>query len=139
MLGAPLRKEVRATELLRRPELDYAAVTALSPVGESAEVTGFSDELAEEVALQLDVQAKYAGYIERQQREIDKHARQERLRLPADIDYSAVTGLSTEARQRLSAARPGTLGQASRLEGVTPSTVSLLLIHLKKRELKQSA
>ena len=139
LLGAPLRKEVRATELLRRPELDYAAVTGLSPVGDSAELSGIADELAEQVALQLDVQAKYAGYIERQQREIDKHARQERLRLPADIDYSVVTGLSTEARQRLSAARPGTLGQASRLEGVTPSTVSLLLIHLKKRELKQSA
>jgi tRNA uridine 5-carboxymethylaminomethyl modification enzyme len=88
---------------------------------------------------QLEVQARYEGYIERQQREIDKHARQEALILPEDIDYASVTGLSTEARQRLLAARPLTLGHASRLEGVTPSTVSLLLIHLKKRHLQRSA
>ena len=82
---------------------------------------------------------RYTGYIERQQREIDKHAKQEKLKLPADIDYAEVTGLSTESRQRLEAARPETLGHASRLEGVTPSTVSLLLIHLKKRQLRKSA
>jgi tRNA U34 5-carboxymethylaminomethyl modifying enzyme MnmG/GidA len=88
---------------------------------------------------QLEVQARYAGYIERQQREIHKHAKQEALLLPDDIDYASVTGLSTEARQRLEGARPLTLGHASRLEGVTPSTVSLLLIHLKKRHLQRSA
>ena len=88
---------------------------------------------------QLEVQARYEGYIARQQREIDKHANQEALILPDDIDYANVTGLSTEARQRLQQARPITLGLASRLEGVTPSTVSLLLIHLKKRNLQRSA
>ena len=85
------------------------------------------------------MRAKYAGYIDRQEKEIAKHAKQESLRLPEDIDYEAVAGLSNEARQKLVAARPATLGQASRLEGMTPSAVSLLLIHLKKRQLKKSA
>ncbi len=98
-----------------------------------------SDEQREQVELQLEVQAKYAGYIERQEREIEKHAKQESLRLPDDIDYAAVHGLSNEARQKLTASRPMTLGQASRLEGMTPSAVSLLLIHLKKRQLRKTA
>ena len=98
-----------------------------------------SDEQREQVEEQLEVRAKYAGYIERQQREIDKHAKQEQLRLPDDIDYALVDGLSNEARQRLQASRPSTLGQAARLEGMTPSAVSLLLIHLKKRQLRKSA
>jgi tRNA uridine 5-carboxymethylaminomethyl modification enzyme len=98
-----------------------------------------SDEQREQVELQLEVQAKYAGYIDRQQREIAKHAKQEALRLPGNIEYSSVAGLSNEARQRLESSRPATLGQASRLEGMTPSAVSLLLIHLKKRQLKKTA
>ncbi len=138
ILGA-MRRECRATELLRRPELGYAEVTTLSAVGSGSWQQDMSDEQLEQVVQQLEVQARYEGYIERQQREIDKHARQEALILPDDIDYANVTGLSTEARQRLLAARPVTLGHASRLEGVTPSTVSLLLIHLKKRNFKRSA
>jgi tRNA uridine 5-carboxymethylaminomethyl modification enzyme len=97
------------------------------------------DEQREQVEFQLEVRAKYAGYIERQEREIAQHAKQESLRLPEDIDYAVVDGLSNEARQRLLKARPVTLGQASRLEGMTPSAVSLLLIHLKKRQLRKSA
>ena len=97
------------------------------------------DEQREQVELQVETQAKYAGYIDRQEREIEKHAKQESLRLPEDIDYAAVDGLSNEARQKLAAARPVTLGQASRLEGMTPSAVSLLLVHLKKRQLQKSA
>ena len=89
--------------------------------------------------LQVEVEAKYAGYIDRQQREIAKQAKQESLRLPADIDYGVVDGLSNEARQRLQVSRPVTLGQASRLEGMTPAAVSLLLIHLQKRRLQKSA
>jgi tRNA uridine 5-carboxymethylaminomethyl modification enzyme len=85
------------------------------------------------------VVAKYAGYIERQEREISKHAKQEKLRLPEDINYAEVDGLSNEARQRLESSRPLTLGQASRLEGMTSSAVSLLLIHMKKRQLKKIA
>jgi tRNA uridine 5-carboxymethylaminomethyl modification enzyme len=128
-----------AAELLRRPELRYRDVTRLSSVGPGEWVDAIAAEQGEQIELQLEVQAKYQGYIERQEREIERHAKQESLRLPADLDYSNVTGLSTEAMQRLISARPATLGHASRLEGMTPSAVSLLLIHLKKRQMKQSA
>ncbi|MDA0678771.1 MAG: tRNA uridine-5-carboxymethylaminomethyl(34) synthesis enzyme MnmG [Proteobacteria bacterium] len=139
ILGAELQRECRALDLLRRPEFNYQLVTSLSAIGGGEWRDGMPEEQVEQVELQLEVGAKYAGYIERQQREIDRHAKQERLELPHDIDYANVTGLSTEARQRLEASRPLTLGSASRLEGVTPSTVSLLLIHLKKRHLQRSA
>jgi tRNA uridine 5-carboxymethylaminomethyl modification enzyme len=101
--------------------------------------TALEDEVREQVETQVEVQAKYAGYIDRQEREIAQQAKQESLRLPADLDYDDVDGLSHEARQRLHVARPVTLGQASRLEGMTPSAVSLLLIHLKKRQLRRTA
>ena len=100
---------------------------------------GIDDELREQVVLDIDVSARYHGYIERQAREIEKQDSQESLRLPEDIDYAAVDGLSNEARQRLQAARPLTLGEASRLEGMTPSAVALLLIHMKKRGLQRTA
>jgi tRNA uridine 5-carboxymethylaminomethyl modification enzyme len=138
ILGAK-QKGCRAADLLRRPDLGYADITALSAVGSGSFEERMADEQSGQVAQQLEVQARYAGYIERQQREIDKHAKQESLLLPEDIDYANVTGLSTEARQRLELVRPLTLGHASRLEGVTPSTVSLLLIHLKKRKLQRIA
>jgi len=137
LLGRNLRRETTAIELLRRPELGYREVSGLSMVG--AGPAAAPDELREQVELQLEVQARYAGYIDRQQREIAKHAKQEVLRLPENIDYSSVSGLSNEARQRLELSRPATLGQASRLEGMTPSAVSLLLIHLKKRQLQKTA
>jgi tRNA uridine 5-carboxymethylaminomethyl modification enzyme len=139
ILGAEFQRECRADELLRRPELGYRDIAALSAVGGGEWREGFDDEQVEQVELQLEVQAKYQGYIERQQREIDRHANQESLGLPEDIEYSSVTGLSNEARQRLESTRPTTLGQASRLEGVTPSTISLILIHLKKRKLRKTA
>jgi tRNA uridine 5-carboxymethylaminomethyl modification enzyme len=128
-----------AADLLKRPEYNYRDVIAMPNVGGSDALQSMQDEQREQVELQIEVQAKYAGYIERQQREIAKHAKQEMLRLPEDIDYAAVDGLSNEARQKLQAARPVTIGQASRLEGMTPSAVSLLLIHLKKRQLRRSA
>lgn len=118
--------------LLKRPEYRYADLVAQPGIGVSELTASMPDEQREQVELQLEVEAKYAGYIDRQQREIEQHAKQESLRLPEAIDYAEVTGLSTEARQRLEATRPVTLGQASRLEGMTPSAVSLLLIHLKK-------
>jgi len=139
LIGAELQRECSAADLLRRPELDYDKVSALSAVGAMPTAGLEIDEQREQVALQVEVQAKYAGYIQRQEREIAKHAKQERLRLPEDIDYREVDGLSNEARQRLVAVRPVTVGQASRLEGMTPSAVSLLLIHLKKRQLQKSA
>ena len=110
-----------AAELLKRPEVGYRDVVSLAEVG--AMDAGLEPEQQEQVELQLEVQAKYAGYIDRQEREIAKHAKQEALRLPEDIDYANVDGLSNEARQRLQAARPATLGLASRLEGMTPSAV----------------
>jgi len=124
-----------AAALLKRPDFTYRDVVSLAGVGVNDSADLVSDEQHEQLALQLEVQAKYAGYIERQQREIARHAKQESLRLPQDIDYKRVDGLSNEARQKLVAARPETLGQASRLEGMTPSAVSLLLVHLKKRQL----
>jgi len=139
ILGQDFQRECRASELLRRPEFKYSDVAALSAVGAGDWRGDIEDEQAEQVELQLEVQAKYEGYIERQQREIERHAKQESLGLPDDIEYSSVTGLSNEARQRLESVRPTTLGQASRLEGVTPSTISLILIHLKKRKLRKTA
>ena len=138
LLGAPMQRESFAIDLLRRPELNYAQVTGLSMVGDADwDLSG--DEQREQAVMNVEVQATYSGYIDRQEREIAKHAKQESLRLPDDIDYADVDGLSNEARQRLEKARPVTLGQASRLEGMTPSAVSLILIHLKKRQLKKSA
>ena len=142
ILGGDLQRECNAGELLRRPELRYGDVARLSSVGRAAwddKRDEIGAEQIEQIELQLEVQAKYQGYIDRQQREIERHAKQESLRLPADLDYSNVTGLSTEAMQRLMSTRPATLGHASRLEGMTPSAISLLLIHLKKRRMKKSA
>ena len=130
---------VRAAELLKRPGTVYADVVALPEVGPGPALSGLPAEQAGQVMLALEVEAKYAGYVDRQAREIARQAKQESLRLPEDIDYSAVDGLSNEARQRLAAVRPTTVGQAARLEGMTPSAVSLLLIHLKKRQLRRSA
>jgi tRNA uridine 5-carboxymethylaminomethyl modification enzyme len=139
LLGRELQRESTAADLLRRPELNYRAITGLSGVGPMQQDVFAHDEHAEQVELAIEVRAKYAGYIDRQHREIAKHAKQEQLRLPDDLDYARVDGLSNEARQRLESARPATLGQASRLEGMTPSAVSLLLIHLKKRQLAKTA
>ena len=91
------------------------------------------ERLAAQAALAIEVRAKYAGYIERQRAEVERHLRNEETRLPEGIDYAAVAGLSNEARQRLREARPGTIGQASRLPGITAATISILLVHLKKR------
>jgi tRNA uridine 5-carboxymethylaminomethyl modification enzyme len=139
VLGAGFRRECRASELLRRPGTGYEEVVSLSAVGRGGLRQRLDAEQAEQVELELEVEARYAGYIERQQRDIERLSRQETLALPPDVDYAAISGLSTEARQRLQAARPATLGQAARLEGVTPATVSLILLHLKKRQLKRSA
>ena len=139
ILGRDLQREDTAAGLLRRPELTYRAVTTLGRVGPMDAGMPGAAEQVEQVEFAIEVRAKYAGYIDRQHREIEKHAKQEQLRLPDDLDYARVDGLSTEARQRLERARPATLGQASRLEGMTPSAVSLLLIHLKKRQLAKSA
>ena len=123
--------ELPAFDLLRRPDVSYRELVALPTVGPPAAL--HDDRLPQHVAAQVEVQAKYAGYIERQCQEVERQRRSETLRLPADLDYAAVAGLSNEARQRLAEARPATLGQASRLPGMTPAAVSILLIHVKKK------
>jgi len=124
VLGQALGKEARLSELLCRPNVGYRDLLALA--GEA----GVTDA---QVAEQVEIQAKYAGYIERQHDEIARAQRQEGLPIPGDMDYSQVRGLSTEVRQKLAAQRPATLGLASRIPGVTPAAISLLLVHLKKR------
>ena len=120
--------------MLRRPEVSYAALTSLAAVErpEWMRAADADERLIEQVALQVDVLAKYTGYIDRQQLEIERQRRHEELRLPDDLDYAQVRGLSTEVRQRLREVRPATLGQAGRVPGVTPAAISLLLVHLKR-------
>jgi tRNA uridine 5-carboxymethylaminomethyl modification enzyme len=136
-LGSPLSREAHALDLLRRPELAYDDLnhvapwtTAASP-GTDAAWRG-DERLSEQVKLEVDVEAKYSGYLKRQNDEIERQRRNEELRLPENIDYGDVSGLSNEARQRLRDVRPETLGQAARIPGLTPAAVSLLLVHLKR-------
>ena len=120
-----------AWEWLRRPESRYVEVVEHADVGAAAMP---EDEwLAQQVVEQVDVQAKYAGYLAKQDVEVARQQRHGETALPADIDYALVDGLTNEARHRLARHRPATLGLASRLPGITPATVALLLIHLKKR------
>jgi len=121
--GTPLTHEYNLLSLLARPEIDYAGLLAVC--GDT--------EVDPQVAEQVEIRTKYAGYIERQQEEIARLRASEEVRLPVDIDYATIAGLSREIQQKLSQARPETLGQAGRIPGVTPAAISLLLIHLKKR------
>jgi tRNA uridine 5-carboxymethylaminomethyl modification enzyme len=125
VLGAPLAHEYNLLELLRRPEVSYAALMALPGAGPAVDDA--------QVTEQIEIQARYSGYIERQQDEIEKHQRHEDTRLPEELDYAGVRGLSIEARQKLARHRPATLGQAARISGITPAAISLLLVHLKRR------
>ena len=121
-LGKPLGREYSLADLLKRPELDYPAIAGLKG-------DGIDDQQAAE---QVAIQAKYAGYIDRQQDEIDRLRRHENMPLPVDLDYASVDGLSNEVRQKLEEARPQTLARAGRIPGMTPAAVSLLLVYLKK-------
>ncbi len=122
--GKPIQKEASLLEMLRRPEVDVQHLLNFYVSDEAV-----SDEVAE----QVEIQAKYAGYIVRQQTDIDKTTRYDHLRLPESLDYTRVPGLSNEVSQKLAAQRPETLGQASRIPGMTPAAISLLLVHLKKK------
>lgn len=125
VLGNTLKKEASLLELLRRPEVTYKTLMSLPGAGDAV-----ADK---QVAEQVEIQAKYQGYIERQQDEIEKQKRHEQTALPQDIDYTEVNGLSAEVSQKLNQHKPTTIGQASRISGVTPAAISLLLVHLKKR------
>lgn len=125
-LDQPLSREFRLSELLRRPSLSYGDLATITDLGPFTESTT--------VAEQVEIQIKYAGYIERQKEEISKQLHHETFKLPSDLDYSLVIGLSTEVKQKLSAAQPATLGMAARVPGITPAALSLLLVHLKKQK-----
>lgn len=124
LLEQPLTREYRLEELLRRPNLSYPNLMAVEGVG-----PGLLDEKAAE---QVEIQIKYAGYIDRQQEEISRQLRNEESQIPSFFDYDKVIGLSAEVRQKLNNTRPGTVGMASRIPGVTPAAISLLLVYLKK-------
>jgi len=161
LLGTTIEREYSLFDLLRRPGVTFGAVDSLRSelnlTAKSEQATaegwvknptssddsrgaGFSTQPTsqdESVVEQVEVAAKYAGYIERQQDEIDRQAANENLRLPVDIDYTQVRGLSKEVQIKLAAQRPETLGQASRISGITPAAISLLLVHLKKGRLAE--
>ncbi len=128
-----LRREQRALELLRRPDIGYARLTALPVVGPRPAAPGDFPEFVGQVTAQVEIAVRYEGYLRRQQDEIARSRDTDELPLPADLDYAAIHGLSHEIRQTLLRQRPATVGQASRLYGMTPVAVSLLLVHLQKR------
>lgn len=127
LVNTPLTREQNLEELLRRPEVTYDALMAIEGVGPA-----LSDHAA---ADQVEIQIKYAGYIERQYDEVEKQLRNENTLLPLDMNYRDVNGLSNEVIAKLSDARPQTIGQASRISGITPAAISILLVHLKKHGL----
>ena len=124
VLGQPIEREYTLADLLRRPDVTYDALMTLPGAG-----PGVTDP---RVAEQIEIQAKYHGYIERQREEIERNEQSENARLPADIDYTRVHGLSVEVQQKLNKHKPETLGQAARISGVTPAAISVLLVHLKR-------
>lgn len=138
VLGKAIEHEYSLADLLRRPDVSYTALMSLdggrhaSP-DVSRETLG---ELHAPVVEQLEIAAKYSGYIDRQKGEVERAAHLEGLRLPPDLDYMQVTALSFEVRQALARHRPETLGLASRISGVTPAAISLLMVHLKKSRVR---
>jgi tRNA uridine 5-carboxymethylaminomethyl modification enzyme len=137
VLGKTIEREYALTDLLRRPHVTYESLMTLKGTdGQELAGPGVGDDAVKE---QVEIQVKYAGYIDRQAREVERHDHYENLKLPAEFDYMEVRGLSVEVRQKLNKHRPETLGQASRISGVTPAAISLLLVHLKKGGFKEFA
>ncbi len=132
VLGGPLTRDTSAFELLRRPQVSYEALSELTGLPAWAAPGAADDRLAPQVRTQVEVRAKYAGYIERQHEEIARARRHEEMQLPRELDYARMSGLSHEVRQKLCEVRPATLGQAARLPGVTPAAVQILLVYLKR-------
>jgi tRNA uridine 5-carboxymethylaminomethyl modification enzyme len=143
LLGKAIDHEYSLADLLRRPGVNFDALVEVAAIakpdaGVSRETlhAELGAELADAVIEQAEISIKYAGYIHKQNEEVERAVHFEGLRLPAELDYAQVTALSFEARQKLATHRPETLGQASRISGITPATISLLLIHLKKGRFK---
>lgn len=126
-LQQPLSKDTNLLDLLKRPELDYQQLQTLADL----------PYLPNDCSEQIQIEAKYAGYISRQKEDIDRLQRNQKTLIPSDFDYGQINGLSNEARIKLQQVRPISLGMAARIQGVTPAAISLLLIYLKKRQLKQ--
>jgi len=123
-IGITLSRETSALDLLRRPELDYARLTSVDGIGPAVD--------DDTVAAQVEVQIKYAGYLDRQREEIERQRRHEQTAIPGSFDYDKVRGLSAEVLLKLKRVQPETIGQAARISGVTPAAISLLLVHLKR-------
>ena len=130
VLGKSMEKDYSLADLLRRPNVEYENLVGMQ--GKDGQRFAPPEALEESVREQVEIQLKYAGYIERQAREVERHANIENLKMPAGLDYLSVAALSMEVRQKLDKHKPQTLGQASRIPGITPAAISLLLVHLKK-------
>jgi len=137
VLGKVIEHEYNLFELLRRPEVSYSALISL-PIHGQPEFSAKID-MDPAVVEQLEISAKYQGYIDRQADEVAKSASYENTLLPTDLDYSTVAGLSNEVKQKLAQHQPQTIGQASRVQGITPAAISLLLIHLKRHNFSHAA
>ena len=137
VLGQKIEREYTLADLLRRPGVDYSALISMDPARlDCPEMQSLSDILREQVVEQLEINAKYAGYIERQKDEVLRAEHYENMSLPQEIDFMQIEALSIEVRQKLQQFKPKTLGQASRISGITPAAISLLLIHLKRHRHK---
>jgi len=137
-LGRGLSREHKALDLLRRPEMGHALLTSIEVVGHRPHGDTEAIELSQQIDAQVQIQARYEGYLKRQEQEIERNRKQAEALLPETLDYANVLGLSNEVRQKLIEIRPATVGQASRIPGMTPAAVSLLLVHLKKSRLKSA-
>ena len=138
VLSGPLKREYKAIEVLKRPELDYDMLTSIGSVGKRDRDGKETAEMSAQIEHQVATEVRYSGYVLRQQQEIDRARSHEQTVLPENIDYTRVRGLSNEICQKLAETRPVTLGQAARIPGMTPAAISLLLVHIKKRQLKSA-
>ena len=127
--GSELKEAVCAVQLLKRPEMTYKVLAMLYPT---------PYEVPEDVAEQVEIQVKYEGYISKQLQQVDRMKRMDQKRIPEDLDYTAINGLATEAKQKLNKVRPISVGQASRVSGVNPSDISILLVYLEHGKLAKA-
>lgn len=137
VLGHMIEREYNLADLLRRPGVSYQDLVSMDEERfKSVDLQSLGAFERQAVVEQIEISAKYSGYIDRQQEEVKRASHYESMLLPAQLDYSAISALSIEVRQKLQKQRPQTLGQASRISGVTPAAISLLLIHLKRQRFK---